>query len=291
MRYFDENTGFYFDVKEDHAVISDASKDVINAAIPETYNSLPVTGIVKKAFLGCKQLKTLTIPENIKTIGDWGFAGCDQLKDVFMKPRQILFGKGVFERDKKLRRIQIEGKSEKTSYLLAAAVKVMEADYFLENEEVGSIQWYKKWDQKLENILNLKDDEGYHLYVLCGEEDLHFDYEQYLEYNKKKKAGLAQLRLICNEYLSDDLSERLKSYILEHIIGCESRAAWDHVMDEHGDDLRYYELLVTLGAIDRSNLETALELMGDRHAQARAFLLNYFNQDNESLNYFDDLLL
>ena len=167
----------------------------------------------------------------------------------------------------------------------------MEADYFLENEDVGSIQWYKKWDQKLENILNLKDDEGYHLYVLCGEEDLHFDYEQYLEYNKKKKAGLAQLRLICNEYISDELSERLKNYILEHSIGCESRAAWDHVMDEHGDDLRYYELLVTLGAIDRSNLETALELMGDRHAQARAFLLNYFNQDNESLNYFDDLLL
>ncbi len=291
MRYYDEKTGFYFDTKENAAVLSDASKDVINAVIPEEFNGLPVKSIAKKAFLGCKMLKTLTLPDCITSMGDWAFAGCDQLREVFMPSSRILYGKGVFERDKNLTRIQICGKNEETSFLLAAAVRVMEAEYFLDNEDVGSLQWYGKWDQKLENILNLKDDEGYHLYVLCGEEDLHFDYEQYLEFNKRKKAGLSMLRLICSDLLSDDLAARLKEYVKTHSIGCESRASWDHVLDLHGDDLRYYELLIGLDAINRSNLEKALELMGDRHTNARAFLLNHFNQENGSSEYYDDLML
>ena len=291
MRSYDENTGLYFDIKDDHILLSDSDKNVITLSIPPVFNSLPVTGISKKALLGCKQLKTLTIPESIKVIGDWAFAGCDRLKDVFMGNRQILFGKGVFERDKNLNRIQINGKDEKTSYLMAAAVRVMEAEYFLENEEAGNENWYRKWDQKLENILNLKDDEGYHLYVLCGEEDLHFDYEQYLEFNRKKKAGLSMLRLIYDDHLPKELADRLKKYVNDHSIGCESQAAWDHVLNEHADDLRYYELLINLGAVNRSNLEKALELMGNSHAGARAFLLNHFNKEESREEFFDDILL
>ena len=57
-----------------------------DVVIPETVSvsdrTYPVTGINYLAFVGSKDLKSITIPESVKHIGYAGFAGCSNLKDV-----------------------------------------------------------------------------------------------------------------------------------------------------------------------------------------------------------------
>lgn len=59
-----------------------------NVVIPETVSvsnrSYTITGINYLAFVGSKQLESITIPESVKRIGYASFAGCSGLKDVIL---------------------------------------------------------------------------------------------------------------------------------------------------------------------------------------------------------------
>ena len=291
MIYYDEASKTYYRKKDGKASISDADKNITEVIIPREINNIPVTNIEKKAFLGCKQLRSVTLPGTIKNVGEWAFAFCDSLSEVRLTSSCAAFGQGAFKNDARLEKLWVEGRSEASARMLAAAVTVMDAEYLLDAGEAGSSDWIRKWDQKLENILNQADDEGYHLYVLCGEEDLHFDYDEYLEYNRRKKAGLSMLRLLYDEELKGPLRERLTDYVRQHSVGRESEAAWSFILDKHGDDIAYYELMTRLGGIDENNLEKALGSLSDRHAEAKAFLINHFNKGNKTDEFFDSLMI
>lgn len=43
----------------------------------------PVTGIASNAFYGCTDMTAVTIPASIKAIGDYAFAGCENLMEVY----------------------------------------------------------------------------------------------------------------------------------------------------------------------------------------------------------------
>ena len=291
MIYYDEKLKIYHEKKDGKATVTDADKNITEVIIPREINNIPIVNIKKKAFLGCKQLRSISLPETVKNVGEWAFAFCDYLSEVKLASNRAVFGQGAFKNDARLEKLWIEGRSEASARMLAAAVTVMDAEYLLDTGEAGSSEWIRKWDQKLENILNLADDEGYHLYVLCGEEDLHFDYDEYLEYNRRKKAGLSMLRLLYDEELKEPLRERLIDYIREHSVGKESEAAWSCIVDRHGDDIAYYELMTRLSGIDEDNLEKALNSLSDRHAEAKSFLINHFNKGNKTDEFFDSLML
>ena len=291
MIYYDEKLKIYHEEKDGKAAVTDADKNITEVIIPREINNIPIVNIKKKAFLGCKQLRSISLPETVKNVGEWAFAFCDSLSEVKLASNRAVFGQGAFKNDARLEKLWIEGRSEASARMLAAAVTVMDAEYLLDTGEAGSSEWIRKWDQKLENILNLADDEGYHLYVLCGEEDLHFDYDEYLEYNRRKKAGLSMLRLLYDEELKEPLRERLIDYIREHSVGKESEAAWSCIVDRHGDDIAYYELMTRLSGIDEDNLEKALNSLSDRHAEAKSFLINHFNKGNKTDEFFDSLML
>ena len=291
MIYYDEKLKIYHEEKDGKAAVTDADKNITEVIIPHEINNIPIVNIKKKAFLGCKQLRSISLPETVKNVGEWAFAFCDSLSEVKLASNRAVFGQGAFKNDARLEKLWIEGRSEASARMLAAAVTVMDAEYLLDTGEAGSSEWIRKWDQKLENILNLADDEGYHLYVLCGEEDLHFDYDEYLEYNRRKKAGLSMLRLLYDEELKEPLRERLIDYIREHSVGKESEAAWSCIVDKHGDDIAYYELMTRLSGIDEDNLEKALNSLSDRHAEAKSFLINHFNKGNKTDEFFDSLMI
>lgn len=291
MIYYDEKLKIYHEEKDGKAAVTDVDKNITEVIIPREINNIPIVNIKKKAFLGCKQLRSISLPETVKNVGEWAFAFCDSLSEVKLASNRAVFGQGAFKNDARLEKLWIEGRSEASARMLAAAVTVMDAEYLLDTAEAGSSEWIRKWDQKLENILNLADDEGYHLYVLCGEEDLHFDYDEYLEYNRRKKAGLSMLRLLYDEELKEPLRERLMDYIREHSVGKESEAAWSCIVDRHGDDIAYYELMTRLSGIDEDNLEKALNSLSDRHAEAKSFLINHFNKGNKTDEFFDSLMI
>ena len=47
--------------------------------IPSEYQGLPITRIEKEAFAGCAELTSITIPNNVTSIGCGAFAGCTNL--------------------------------------------------------------------------------------------------------------------------------------------------------------------------------------------------------------------
>lgn len=55
-----------------------------NYTIPSTIEGKPVTEIGGSAFSGCLSLEEVTIPDTVKTIGEFAFLDCQNLKKVKM---------------------------------------------------------------------------------------------------------------------------------------------------------------------------------------------------------------
>lgn len=309
MNYYDDTLKIYYEIREEDgrktAVVTDADKKLNEISIPDIISDCPVERIGKKAFLGCKGLRYVRLPETVSEIGEWAFAFCDNLTRIELPKKKTDLGKGIFKNDEKLREIEVydlisdggsvsEGNLSESgramiSRLMAAAPVIMDAEYLIDTKHSGSDEWLRKWDTRLAHILSLKDDDGYHLYVLCGEEDLHFDYEEYLEYNRGKKSSLCMLRLVNDIKLPEDDRKVLAAYLRDHTCGCESEAAIRTLLKRHGDDMDYYRMMLDIGAINDDNLEPVLGMMGDRHAQMKAYLIEKCG--NKTTDFMDDLLL
>lgn len=72
----------YFKIYDDHAVLSKWDKNATAAEIPSEYNGYPVTEIDDYAFMGCRNLTTLIIPEGVKKIGASAFSMCERLRNI-----------------------------------------------------------------------------------------------------------------------------------------------------------------------------------------------------------------
>lgn len=306
MIFSDEALGLSYEKKDDHIVIMEGKHSLEYANIPEKIDGLKVKGIHKKAFLGCKLLKEVMVPDSVEEIGDFAFAMCDHLSRVRFPKKELKLGQSLFKNDEELEQIVI-GDDEKPSRLLAAATREMSADYLIDTLYAGDADWYKMWDQKLIDLNGRKDDEGYHLYVLCGEEDLHFDYDQYIDYVQERKSGLCMLRLLNNTFLSEDIKNDFIRYLKEHCNLAEAdtnqfgqriehynvnntNPVFNYLIKKHGNDEIYYELLVNEGIITKDNQEELLLMLGDRYPQSKAYIINAFKDDGGS-DFFDDLAL
>ena len=51
-------------------------------AVPETLDEHPVVSVSECAFADCRTLRTVTLPESVRAIGDEAFAGCTRLSRV-----------------------------------------------------------------------------------------------------------------------------------------------------------------------------------------------------------------
>ncbi|MDD3412764.1 MAG: leucine-rich repeat protein [Lachnospiraceae bacterium] len=285
--------------------------------IPDRIEDTLVVGIKKKSFLGCKSLQFVKLPGYLSSIEDWAFAQCSFLEMVVMPKKDMMFGQGVFLKDKRLRHLYLFEKSmslleetdhrfstakmewekrfsaEETQYaeLFAASLQVLKADYLLNPLAVGTREWIDKWDFRMLTILHEEDEEGYHKMVLCGEEDLSANYEEYLAENRRRKARLSFIRLLNPIGMAAETKEELVKYLQEHTKGCESEASWEVVSKEFGDEKPYFELLLELGCITNENFDGMLSDLGDRHAETKAYLINHREEQIGTEDFFDSLML
>lgn len=250
--------------------------------IPEEieYNGSPyvVTSIEKKTFLGLSALREVVLPKSVKNIGDWAFAQCARLTNVCI-PFETEIGVGVFDGCPCLLQICIEKEEEDfsldLSILLATCVTKLPSEDLLRDVELGSAHWYQKWDQRLLNFLNEDDKEGYQTMVLCGEEDIRKDVPEYIFEKQMDKCSLCMIRLLYNEGIEKDTSKAYIDYILSHIKGCESDAAWKVIMRDYSDRLVFYDLLADIGGITKDNVDAMIEDLDSQYAEARAYLIRY----------------
>lgn len=70
--------------------------DNANVSIPSTLGGYPVAVIGDDVFEMCDSLKTVTIPNSVKSIGNGAFCGCEILKSVTIGSSVVTIGDGAF---------------------------------------------------------------------------------------------------------------------------------------------------------------------------------------------------
>lgn len=279
-------------IKGDEVQVDDCRVTETIFVIPDRIEELPVTAIGKKAFLGKKLLSELILPDHLREVGDWAFAHCDRLEKVYLKKRPIVFGKGVFKDCRKLSRIYFKNEqNESIAGLLAMTPVMLDAEYLLSPMEAGEKIWLEKLDARLITLLEKPDEEGYLKQVLCGEEDLMASLEYYLIGRRGEKAQLCFSRLLNDYGLKQELGQYLRDYLKQNTKGCEYEAAWETVLEEHGQDKEYYQIFADAGCINEENFDSLLLDMGENNPEMKAWLLRYREEKMREEDFFAGLSL
>lgn len=82
-----------------------------DVVVPETYNGLPVDTIGYNAFEGATKIKTLTLGENVTSVGDFAFKGCTALRTINLNKVNSI-GNGAFRGCKSLQFVTVSEGNE-----------------------------------------------------------------------------------------------------------------------------------------------------------------------------------
>lgn len=264
-------------------------------AVPDVIEGNSVAEIGKKVFLGKKSLKKVTIPKSVAKIEDWAFANCNQLEEVVLENENIIFGKGVFQGCKSLKKMIVlkehmqfsKDEEEQIGALLAATVNLLDTPHLFRPDIAGEKEWLSQWDARMLNFIRKDDHSGFTVVVLCGEEDYGSEENSlsyFLKQKRKAKVRLAFLRLKNSMGVTEEIKEELTAYLKAHTKGCETEETWEVVLEEHGNEKEYYEILMECDCITNDNFDGFLEDLHHNYPEMKAFLMKY---KEETLGYGD----
>lgn len=291
---------------------SGADKEV---HLPEQVDGLFMNVIGAKAFLSCKTVEKLWLPDSVREIGDWAFAHMKNLKEIALPAENIAFGKQVFMGCEQLTRVRVvvkhreDGEKDKESPDEAKAweCSLYEGlEYFLatmfcnfENEELmnlrmlqteeGQKKWLEKYNQVLCEYL-AEDDAVRFVPAFIGwfdVEDLDEQKKRYVNQVKCKKLEIALQRLLYDAEMNETTQRLLQNYV-------EKREKYmlDLLKDrgrEYGNDIRYYKLWNTLGGLKNDQARILLEANDWADTEIKAYLLNIQLQKDEETDFFGEL--
>lgn len=248
----------------------------IKAEVPALIDEKPVIAIERKAFLSCKTIREIKLPDTITEIGDWAFAHAEQLRTITIPNHALTRGKELFLGCIRLKEIRISALENFNELglgrMLAMAVTVLH-DYFLfEPLDVGSDAWIRRWDAKLLDLIRLDDLDGFEELWTCGEEDYEgkdYDIKSYPVEKRKMKLRLVYFRLLHPYKLSWQVESELKSYLKA------TAESWDIIREEHAEDLEYYKLFADAGCITEENFDFLLTDLAGSSAEIKAYMLKY----------------
>ncbi|MCQ2520662.1 MAG: hypothetical protein MJ107_09050, partial [Lachnospiraceae bacterium] len=218
--------------------------------------------------------------------------------------RTPVLGRGVFDGCTRIETIDLLGNPEgNAARLLGALATKLPAPYLLRDEEIGSKNWFNKWDMALINFLNTDDYEGYSDRALCGEEDISYDgigsvdgeflgeSYQYIKEVGKNKAGLALLRLLHSEHMELFVKEKLEEYIKSHSKGCALESAWLYVTEDMKDDLTEFEQYIEIVKPGEELIDMMISDLKADKAHMRAYLINHKSANFVKKDVFDDFFV
>jgi hypothetical protein len=257
-------------------------------AIPDVIDEKAVISIDKKAFLSCKTVREISLPDSIEEIGDWAFAHAENLRTITLPRRELSRGKEMFLGCKRLRSIELNNlpedlKDKGLGRMLSLGVTILH-DYFLFSPlEVGSDKWVERWDEKLTALMELDDLDGFEELWTCGEEDYEgkdYDIKSYPVEKRKMKLRIVYFRLLNPYKLSQDTRQRLQDYIRD------SKESWEIIIGEHKNELEYYRVFTQSGAVNEENFESLITDMDDVSPEIKAFMLKYKDENMQKNDVF-----
>lgn len=102
-----ETAGFSYVINGDTVTITRYRYDSVEVVIPNKIKGKPVTSIGDRAFVNCKSLETISIPESVTSIGYTAFGWCESLKTISIPESVTSIGEGAFHRCSSLEKINI----------------------------------------------------------------------------------------------------------------------------------------------------------------------------------------
>lgn len=256
-------------------------------SIPEVIEEKPVIAIEKKAFLSCKTIKEITLPETIEEIGDWAFAHAEQLRTIIIPNRMLIRGKELFLGCVRLKEIVVDTRTDMRELglgrMMSIAVTVLHDYVLFDPLDMGSDEWVKRWDSKLLDLVGLDDLDGFEELWTCGEEDYEgkdYDIKSYPVEKRKMKLRIVYFRLLHPYKLSPQMEEELTTYLRTAL------EAWEIIREEHPDDLEYYKLFANAGCITEENFDRLLADLINGSAEVKAYMLKYKDEHFEKKDAF-----
>ena len=67
-----------------------------NVVLPNDVDGKPLSVIGAKAFLSCREVERLVLPDGIKRIEDWAFAHMKKLQEIVMRQNKLFSGRRYF---------------------------------------------------------------------------------------------------------------------------------------------------------------------------------------------------
>lgn len=254
------------------------------AAVPGSIDGMPVISIERKAFLSCKTLRTIVLPDTIEEIGDWAFAHAGALLSVTVPGHELTRGKELFLGCKRLREIifaRADAEKERElgiCRMAAMAVTVLHDQVLFDPVGAGTQSWTARWDAKLTALIELDDLDGFEELWTCGEEDYEgkdYDIRSYPVEKRKMKLRLVYFRLLHPVWMTEDVRGRFMEYLRCHAKGAKTQEAWDIIIEEHRQELAYYQIFAEAGCVTADALDGLLADMEGVSAEIKAYLLRY----------------
>lgn len=304
-----------YSISENKATIEYYRGKDIAVIVPETIEDSPVVAIGKKAFLSAKTLSRIEIPQSVAKIGDWAFASCSRLTELVLPKKKMEIGSGVFKDCGMLEQIvlrseygNIEGRDndgrdndgicdEEAYYeevyddvfcLLAAAVSKLDAQYLFDVINAGTVDWFEHFDSTVTQLMMKDDADGFSKMLLCGEEDYVGDdsnFDTYCLMKQKAKVRILLLRLLHSAGIDENAKARFASYLKEHM----ENVTWRVVLDEHGDEREYFDLLLDYECINNDNISRLIESMGEHNTGMKGYLMKVKSEQMNGSGFMDDL--
>lgn len=254
--------------------------------VPSDIEGKPVIAIGRKAFLSCKTIRDIALPDTIEEIDDWAFAHAEGLRTITIPHHALRRGKELFLGCKRLREIILGGTEEEKTLraaqglgrMLSLAVTVLHDYFLLDPVEAGADDWIRRWDEKLMGLIHLDDLDGFEELWTCGEEDYEgkdYDIQSYPVEKRKMKLRVVYFRLLHPYKISDAVDTALREYLCRHTKGTDTPQAWELIVEEHQNDLDYYRMFAESGCITEDNFDSLLDDMKDGSAEIKAYLLRY----------------
>lgn len=255
--------------------------------------------VPKKALLGNQKVDIIFVPYGVNRIGDWAFAHCVRLKEIWLPDTVKDFGKEVFLDDMALEKIVVYSGQEKEqmyyanediSELLAIAVKCFEKSGIYHFSNISDDSWLDRFDANLTDYIDEADEAGFNPFLAGGEEDYE-DPENDIDYYKKKqrekKCGAILVRLKSENVPAAYYMDVYKSYIAFH-----KEDTIMYILGKKHESFNYLKIYAEHDFIKEADIPYLLEAFSDeQYIDSKAYIIKYKEQNFAGKNIWDDFKL
>lgn len=248
--------------------------------LPSQENGRRLTCIGAKAFLSCKSIEQLKLPDTLEEVEDWAFAHTKNLRELWLPAKKLKLGKKVFLGCESLEKIGFTNREkgelyEGIPYFLGAVARFFPED--LAGVLLDELQaagdafrqwlWLEEYDKALTLFIKSPDEEGFEPAFIgwFDVEDVDDQKRDYIQKHREDKIFLAFQRLRYEEALSDETKAFLQQYLRERgevLLGLFTNC------ENYKRDISYYKIWRAAGGLSYNQAKSLMERHSGQDGEA-----------------------